>query len=172
MNMLSTIWQNFRYSARMLWKSPTFTVVAVLTLALGIGANATIFSFINGLLIRPIPGVERPERLVGIYTSDYSSGPYGGSSYPDYLDLREQATVFADLAAYDSLPVTLSGVEMPERLRAGLVSANYFQLLAVRAQLGRTVRAEDDVTNAPATVVFSHALWHSNFVVYLSLICL
>ncbi|HKE57005.1 MAG TPA: ABC transporter permease [Pyrinomonadaceae bacterium] len=161
--MLSTIWQNFRYSARMLWKSPTFTVVAVLTLALGIGANATIFSFINGLLIRPIPGVERPERLVGIYTSDYSSGPYGGSSYPDYLDLREQATVFADLAAYDSLPVTLSGVEMPERLRAGLVSTNYFQLLGVRAQLGRTIRAEDDTPNASATVVLSHEFWQRHF---------
>jgi len=163
MNMLSTSWQSFRYSVRMLWKSPTFTIVAVLTLALGIGANATIFSFINALLIRPIAGVERPERLVGIYTSDYSSGPYGGSSYPDYLDLRQQATAFTDLAAYDTVSVTLSGVEMSERLRAGLVSTNYFQLLGVRAQLGRTTRAEDDLPNAPATVVLSHAFWQRHF---------
>ena len=83
--MLYSIWQNLRYSLRMLAKSPSFTFVAVFTLALGIGANVTIFSFINGLLLRPIAGVQQPDRVVGIYTSDYSSGQYGGSSYPDYL---------------------------------------------------------------------------------------
>ena len=89
MNMLNSARQNLQYSARMLWKSPSFSAVAILTLALGIGANATIFSFINGLLLRPITGVERPDRLVGICTSDYSSGLYGGSSFPDYVDLRQ-----------------------------------------------------------------------------------
>src|SRR5215468_982519 len=113
---MSTIFQNFQYSLRMLWKSPSFTIVAVITLAIGIGANATIFSFINGLLLRPVAGVQRPDRLVGIYTSDYSSGAYGGSSYPDYLDFRGQSSAFTDLAAYDSASSILSGKEGALRL--------------------------------------------------------
>jgi predicted permease len=163
MNMLNSFRQNLQYSARMLWKSPSFSAVAILTLALGIGANATIFSFINGLLLRPIPGVERPDRLVGIYTSDYSSGPYGGSSFPDYVDLRQQATAFSDLAAYDSASLNLSGVATPERLRVGLVTSNYFQVLGIGSHLGRTLRAEDDASGAPQTVVLSHAFWQTHF---------
>src|SRR5437867_1041263 len=161
--MLTSILQNLQYSARMLWKSPSFAVVATLTLALGIGANATIFSFINGLLLRPIAGVERPDRLVGVYTSDYSSGPYGGSSYPDYLDFKQQADVFTDLAADDSASVNLSGVETPERITATLVTSNYFQVLGIGAHLGRTLRAEDDATGAPPTVVLSYAFWQRHF---------
>ena len=147
----------------MLWKSPSFSAVAVLTLALGIGANATIFSFINGLLLRPITGVERPDRLVGIYTSDYSSGLYGGSSFPDYVDLRQQATAFSDLAAYDGTSLNLSGVATPERLRVALVTPNYFHILGVPAQLGRTLRTEDDASGAPATVVLSYPFWQRQF---------
>ena len=147
----------------MLWKSPSFSVVAILTLALGIGANATIFSFINGLLLRPITGVERPDRLVGIYTSDYSSGPYGGSSFPDYVDLRQQATAFSDLAAYDSTSLNLSGAATPERLRVARVTSNYFQILGVPAQLGRILRTEDDAPGAPTTVVLSYPFWQRQF---------
>lgn len=162
-HMLKSSWQSLRYAARMLWKNRSFTVVAVFTLALGIGANATIFSFINGLLLRPISGVERPDRLVGIYTADYSSGPYGGSSFPDYLDLKQQADLFTDLTAYDSASLNLSGIETPERIRATLVTVNYFQLLGVGAHLGRTLRAEDAVAGAPPTVVISYAFWQRHF---------
>jgi putative ABC transport system permease protein len=160
---MKSIWQNLQYSARMLLKNKSFAAVAIVTLALGIGANATIFSFINGLLLKPIAGVERPDRLVGVYTSDYSSGLYGGSSYPDYLDFRQQADVFTDLAAYDSASLTLSGVETPERLTAALVTTNYFRVLGVAAELGRTLRAEDDAPGAPATVVLSHSFWQRHF---------
>src|SRR5215204_283550 len=141
--------QNLQYSVRMLVKSPSFALVAIITLALGIAANATIFSFINGLLLRPIPGVERPDRLVGVYTSDYSSGEFGGSSYPDYVDLRQQADTLTDLAAYDSSALTLSsGIDASERLRVRLVTTNYFQVLGINAHLGRTLRAEDDAPGA------------------------
>ncbi len=158
-NLLITL----RYSTRMLLKSPSFAIVAIITLALGIGANATIFSFVNGLLLRPIPGVQQPDRLAGIYTSDYSSGPYGSSSYPDYVDLRQQADSFSDMAAYDSASLNLTGVETPERLRCALVTSNYFQVLGVGPQLGRTLRAEDDAPGAPATVVLSHPFWKRQF---------
>ena len=161
--MLNSLRQNLQYSARMLWKSPVFSLVAIVTLALGIGANATIFSFINALLLRPIAGVERPDRLVGIYTSDYSSGAYGGSSFPDFVDLRKQASAFNDLAAYDGTSLNLSGVATPERLRVGLVTSNYFQVLGVGPHLGRTLRAEDDAAGAPRTVVLSHAFWQTHF---------
>jgi predicted permease len=161
--MLTTIWQNLQYSARMLLKNKSFSVVAILTLALGIGANTTIFSFINGLLLRPIAGVERPDRLVGVYTSDFSSGLYGGSSYPDYLDFKQQADVFTDLAAYDSASLNLTGVEKPERIRATLVTTNYFDVLGVRAHLGRTLRAEDEGASAPPTAVISYPFWQRNF---------
>ena len=161
--MLSSIWQNLRYSLRMLAKSPSFTAVAVLTLALGIGANATIFSFINGLLLRPISGVQQPDRLVGIYTSDYSSGRYGGSSYPDYLDIRQQADLLADTAAYDSAALNLTGSDNAERLRCGLVTTNYFALLGVGAQIGRTLGNEDDVPGATATVVLTYPFWQRRF---------
>jgi len=160
--MMRSIWQNLEYSIRTLWKSPSFTIVAILTLATGIGANATIFSFINGLLLRPIAGVERPDRLVGIYTSDYSSGLYGGSSYPDYLDFRQQANVFSDLAAYDSDSFTLSGVN-PEQVSAALVTTNYFKVVGVNAQIGRTLREENDAAGAPATAVLSYSFWKRYF---------
>ena len=147
----------------MLWKSPSFTIVTVITLAIGIGANATIFSFINGLLLRPIAGVEQPDRLVAIYTSDYSSGAYGGSSYPDYLDFRAQASAFTDLAAYDGDSFILSGNESAVRLRTSLVTSNYFQVLGVKSQLGRTLQAEDDLAGAPNVVVLSAPVWKQHF---------
>ena len=160
---MGTLWQSLHHSARIFWKSPGFAFVAVLTLALGIGANATIFSFINGLLLRPLAGVERPDRLVGIYTSDYSSGLYGESSYPDYLDFRQQANAFADLAAYEGAALNLVGPDGAERLRGAYVTSNYFDVLGVRASVGRTLRAQDDTRGAPPSVVISYGLWQRHF---------
>ncbi len=145
-------------------KRPGSTAIAVITLALGIGANAAIFSFVNGLLLRPLLGVERPDRLVGIYTSDYSSGRYGTSSYPDYLDFRQQADAFIDLTAYESAVLNLAGGETAERLRGAYVTSNYFDVLGVGARAGRTLRSEDDAQgSANPVVVISHALWQRRF---------
>jgi predicted permease len=148
----------------MLWKSPGFTLVAVAVLALGIGANTTIFSMINGLLLRPLVGVETPDRLVAVYTSDYSSGLYGSSSYPDYLSFRDGANSFETLAAYESAVASLTGNDEPERLRGESVTGNYFQTLGVGAFAGRTLLPEDEATaGGNPVVVLSHNLWQRRF---------
>ena len=91
--------QDIRYGLRVLVKSPGFTAITVLTVAIGTGANATVFSFLNALLMRPVPGVGDPQSLVGIYTSDFSSGPYGDSSFPDFQTLASETTAFESMAA-------------------------------------------------------------------------
>jgi predicted permease len=161
---MSTLWQDLRYGLRMMWKSPGFTLVAVLALALGIGANSTIFSFINGLLLRPIVGVRAPERLVAVYTSDYSSGLYGGSSYPDYVDFRNQADAFDGLAAYDETMLIMAGGDETERLRGAYVTGNYFDVLGVGARAGRMLTpANDEKPGAHPVVVISANLWQRRF---------
>ena len=153
-----TILQDLRYGVRMIAKAPGFTVLAMLALALGICANTTIFSLINGALLRPLTGVRDPERLVSVYTSDYSSGLYGASSYPDYIDFRDQSGVFDGLAASDQTVLTATGETEAERLRGAVVTANYFDVLGVNAQLGRTLQPSDD-----QAVVISDGLWQRRF---------
>ncbi|HEY0101353.1 MAG TPA: ABC transporter permease [Pyrinomonadaceae bacterium] len=161
---MGTLIQDLRYGARMLWKSPGFTGVAVVVLALGIGANTTIFSLINGLLLRPIVGVESPERLAAVYTSDYSSGLYGSSSYPDYLSFREGANAFEGLAAYEQAVASLTGNDEPQRLRGEAVTSNYFKVLGVGASAGRTLLPEDEsAASGNPVIVISHNLWQRRF---------
>src|SRR5262245_33627644 len=136
--------QDIRYGLRMIVKTPAFTALAMLALALGVCANTTIFSLINGLLLRPISGVKDPSTLVAIYTSDYSSGLYGGSSYPDFLEFRAQADTLESLAAYSPTALTLGGQTETERLSGVEVTGNYFEVLGVNAQLGRTLRPDDE----------------------------
>src|SRR5215204_4848902 len=136
-----TFLQDFRYGLRMIGKAPGFTLLATLALALGICANTTIFSLINGLLLRPLTGVQDPDQLVAVYTSDYSSGLYGGSSYPDYVDFRNQADAFENLAAYSQTVMNASGETDIESLRGAFVTANYFEVLGVKIQLGRTLQS-------------------------------
>jgi hypothetical protein len=93
---MQTLWQDLRYGARMLWKQPGFTLIVVLTLSLGLGANGVIFSLVNALLLRPLP-VDKPAELAAVYTSDFSSGDFGASSYPDYVDFRDRNHVFTGL---------------------------------------------------------------------------
>jgi predicted permease len=158
------MWQDVRYGARMLWKNPGFTGVAVVVLALGIGANTTIFSLINGLLLRPLVGVAAPERLVAVYTSDFSSGSFGSSSYPDYVSFRDGADAFEALAAYESAAASLTGNDEPQRLRGEAVTGNYFQVLGVGAAAGRTLLPEDETTaSGNPVVVLSHNLWQRRF---------
>ena len=153
-----SILQDLRYGLRMIAKAPGFTVLAILALAIGICANTTIFGFINGLVLRPLTGVKEPERLVAVYTSDYSSGLYGSSSYPDYVDFRDQAGVFENLAASDQILLNATGQSEAERLRGAVVTPNYFDVLGVKAQLGRTLQASDD-----QAVMIGDALWQRRF---------
>ena len=158
-----TIIQDIRYGLRMIGKAPAFTVLAMLALAIGICGNTTIFSVINGLIFRPLTGVKDPARLVGLYTADRSGGLYGSSSYPDYVDFRDQTDVFESLAA--SQPATLSFSDESEarRLRGFTVTGNYFEVLGVSAQLGRTLQASDDQPSDSQPVVISDALWRARF---------
>src|SRR5688572_9870559 len=121
---MQTFLQDIRYGLRMIVKARAFTVIALLALALGICANTTIFSFINGLVLRPLTGVKDPDRLVAVYTSDYSSGLYGESSYPDFVDFRSQADAFEDLAAHEAALLNLSSEgDGAERLRGHYVTS-------------------------------------------------
>lgn len=158
-----TILQDLRYGLRMIAKAPGFTLLATLALALGVSANTTIFSLINGVLLRPLKGIKDPARLVEIYTSDYSSGLYGSSSYPDYVDFRDQSNVFENLAAFSETMMNASGEGDSERLPGVVVTGNYFEMLGVRAQLGRTLHAADDQPSSSQPVVISDSLWQRRF---------
>ena len=104
---MESLWQDLKYGARALVASPAFTIVAVLSLSLGIGANTTIFSLINAVVLQPLPG-QNPGELASLYTSDFSGPLYGASSYPDYLDFREQNEVFSDLSAFTLRPMVVT----------------------------------------------------------------
>jgi putative ABC transport system permease protein len=169
--MMQSLLQDLRYGARMLLKNPGFTVIAVLTVALGIGANTAIFSLTDQILLRRLP-VERPEELVVLR----SPGPKGGYvwndgddaasfSYPMYKDLRDRgANVFSGLLARFAIPLSVAGVGETERADGELVSGNYFEVLGVRPALGRVFSQEDDrAPGAHQVVVLSHAYWTRRF---------
>jgi predicted permease len=163
---IDTLFQDLRYGVRMLIKNPGFTLIAVLTLTLGIGANTAIFSIVNALLLRPIPGVAEPERLVQIGRTR-ENGVFDSLSYPDYLDYREQNTVFSGVAVYSATPLHLSNAEAEgaaERVRGELVSGSYFNTLGVKATLGRTLMpADDTASGANPIAVIGYELWQRRF---------
>src|SRR5262245_58257171 len=140
---MQTLWQDLRYGARMLLKKPGFAVVAVLTLALGIGANSAIFSVVNAVLLRPLPFTE-PDRLVWMWGSIRNFGDQTSFSPLDFLDYREQNRSFEQFAAAVTVPVpfNLTGGGEPERLMAAVVTGNYFQALGVNPALGQGFRLE------------------------------
>lgn len=156
--------QDIKYSVRFLLKSRGFTLVAILTLTLGIGANAAIFSLVNAVLVRPLP-VQDPDKVVEIFTSSSSGDPWSRSSYPDYLDLRGQKDSFSGVIAYSNIPLNLStGGGEAERVNGAIVSGNYFSVLGVPPYLGRGFLDDEDQTpGARAVAVISHRLWQSRF---------
>jgi macrolide transport system ATP-binding/permease protein len=158
-----TILQDLRYGLRMIAKAPGFTGLALLALAIGICGNTTIFSAINGLLFRPISGVEDPARLVAVFTSDHSGSIYGSNSYPDYIDFRDQTNVFESLAASQPAVLTAAGENEAEQRRGFIVTGNYFKVLGVNASLGRTLQPSDEQTSESLPVVISDALWRARF---------
>ncbi len=159
---MKTIWQDLRYAARTLWKTPGFTIVAVLSLALGIGANTAIFSFVNAVLLRALP-VAEPERLVFVFNGTRAE-PYNVSSYPDYVDYRDRNKIFSDLTAYSGITVSLNNNEGAEQISGLIVTGNYFDVLGVRARAGRTFMPEEDHTpGAHPVAIISHGLWQRLF---------
>src|SRR4051794_13366007 len=128
---MSDLWQDLRYGLRMLWKKPGFTVMAVLALALGIGANTAIFSVVNTVLLRPLPYAQA-DRLALVWTaSKESKVQEGSSSYPDVVDWQAGSQMLEGVAAFRTNGFTLTGTGEPERIEAARVSASFFSLLRV-----------------------------------------
>jgi putative ABC transport system permease protein len=152
--------QDARYALRVLAHSRGFTAVAALTLALGVGANAAIFSVVRGVLLRPLPYAQ-PDRLVGI-TSVVHGNP-SAVSPPDFVDWRAETHSFSGLAAFFLSTTNLTGSGEPERLTQARVSSNFFDLLGVHPTLGRGFRAEEDEVAAPRVAVLSDGLWRRRF---------
>jgi predicted permease len=154
--------QDLRYALRRLGRAPGFTLIALLTLSLGIGANTAIFSLINAALFRPVPLAPRPDRLVAIFTSDFSSSQYSASSWPDYEDFRRETGIFSNVAALTTTPFNLARGNQLERVQAELVSADYFPMLGLTPARGRLLGPADDVkAGAAPVIVLSEAFWQS-----------
>jgi len=159
---MERLWSDLKLAARLLARSPGFSAVAIASLALGIGANTTIFSLLNAILLQPLPGRE-PGRLATVYTSD-SSGPlFGASSYADYLDFRGSSPAFEGLAAYGVKPLLFTEGDGSQRILAQLVSGNFFDVLGLHAQHGRTILKGEEEAGRHAVVVLSDAFWRSRF---------
>jgi predicted permease len=160
---METLVQDIRYAARGLRKAPAFTLVALLTLALGIGVNSAIFSVVNAILFRPLP-VERPDQLVDIYGRESGSSAHETSSYPNYLAYRAQTTTLSSLIAYSNFFAHLSIGGSSDLIVGELVSDNYFETLGIRPALGRVFTAQESagVGSSPLAVI-SDRLWRSRF---------
>ena len=158
-----TLLNDLRYGAKMLWKSKGVTIVAVISLAVGIGANSAIFSLVNSILLRPRP-VSHPEQLVELYVSEGERQPYSSTSYPSYVELRDRNDVLSGLAAYGIRQFNFGNANEVEQIWGEAVSGNYFDALGVAAQKGRTFSADEDVVPRRNPVaVISHSLWERRF---------
>ncbi len=159
---MNTLLQDLRYALRFLRKAPGFTAVAVLTLALGIGATSAIFTVVNQVILKPVP-YPHPDRMV---TMVQRVGPNMGwsISIPKYLLWRSQTRIFEDASAYSwGTPINLLGGGHPEQLQSARVSANCFAFFGYRVAMGRTFTAEEDVPGGPPVVVITHGLWQRRF---------
>ncbi len=160
---MADLWLDIRYALRGLCRSPGFAAVAVLTLALGIGVNGSIFSLVNAVLLRPL-AVDRPERLVDIYGHTATSSTHDSNSYPNYLDYRTQTQTLSGVVGYSNFFANLS-IEGSSELVAGeLVTDNYFPVLGVRPVIGRAFLPEEfSAASAFPVAVLSHGFWQTRF---------
>jgi putative ABC transport system permease protein len=162
-NLLTDFVQDLRYAVRMQLKNPGFTLVAVIALALGIGANTAIFSVVNSVLLRPLP-YKDPERLVMVWEDASKFGyPRDTPAAANYVDWRDQNTVFEGMAAIADESFNLTGTGEPERLEGRLVSANLLAVLGVDPLIGRTFTAAEDQPGANRVALLSYALWQRRF---------
>src|SRR5512146_695449 len=158
---METLLQDIRYSIRSLRKTPAFTTIAVITLALGIGVNAAMFSIVNGVLLRPL-SYPRADRLVMLYTS-MPQFVEGSVSYPNFLDWQERSRSFERLAAYRNENFNLTGRANPERLRGHMVSATIFSVLGINPLLGRTFTPDEDRRGGAPVVLLTSNFWKRRF---------
>jgi putative ABC transport system permease protein len=160
---MGTLIQDLRYGLRMLAKSPGFTAVAVLTLALGIGANSAIFSVVNAVLFRPLP-YANPGQLALLPEANPKQGiTDAGMSYPSLLELQDNRRVFSAIAGLASHSLTLTGRGEPSEARTIVVTPNFFSVFNPKPLLGRTLLPSDGERGAAAVVVLSEGMWRSQF---------
>jgi putative ABC transport system permease protein len=155
------LWQDLRFATRTLMRSPALTTVAILTLALGIGANSSVFSLVDAVLFRPLPFVD-PDRLVMIYEKAHGFD-HGNVSGHEFVAWRKQNRSFDRMAMYSYAGLTLTGHGEPLTVNAQSVTADFFDVLRQRPVLGRAFQTGDDQPDAPPTVVLAHSLWISRF---------
>jgi len=160
---VDTLLADLRYAVRRLYERPGFAAIALLTMALGIGANSAIFSIVNAVLLRPLP-VESPERLVEIYSQEEDDDVPVTQAYPDYLDIRARDDLFSGVTAYTPDFFSVNMGTRSEVMFGESVTADYFDVLGVPAAVGRAfIPGEDDSRGAPPVVVISHGLWKRRF---------
>jgi predicted permease len=158
---METFLQDLSYGARVLIKSPGFALIAVLTLALGVGANTAIFSVVNGVLLNPLP-YPQPNQLVSIFTK-MPNFDDASISYPNFEDWRRMNRTFSDMAAYRSSGFNLTGAGEPERVHGEMVSAGFFEMLGVNPLLGRTFSPEEDRIGGTPAVMISEGFWKRKY---------
>jgi macrolide transport system ATP-binding/permease protein len=160
--VIETFVTDVRYALRWLRRSPAFTIVAIASLAVGIGFNTALFTLVDALVFRPLP-VERVDQLVDVFTSGGDGDQYATSSYPDFQDFKAQNQVFSDMLAYSP---SMAALKLTDRSRLAMgetVTGNYFQLLGVKAQVGRLLLPADDTPGAPRAAVISSRLWNLEY---------
>ncbi|HBB93994.1 MAG TPA: hypothetical protein DC054_01270 [Blastocatellia bacterium] len=160
---MDSLFKDIRYGVRSLLKRPGFAAIAVITLALGIGANTAIFSVVNTLLLRPLPFKE-PDKLVQVWEANYKRGRNEMPvSYPNFADWRDQNQVFEQIAAYSDTTFNLTDTGEPERIQGEIVSPAIFPLLGIKPVLGRVLLPEEDHPNKVFSVVMTEGLWRRRF---------
>ena len=160
--MPTSLLADVRYALRWLLRSPGFTLVAVLSLAIGIGFNTALFSIVDAELFRP-RGIDQPDRVVDVYTRGADGDQYSTNSYPDYLDYRDRNHVFSGLAGFSPAIAAIKAPASSRMALAETVTGNYFQVLGVNAAIGRTLLPEDDKPGAPRVTVLSYRAWKRDF---------
>jgi putative ABC transport system permease protein len=163
--LFETAWQDVRYGIRLLRRSPLFTATAALSLAIGIGANTTIFSVASAILLRPLPGLSEPDRLVDMGRTRAGRDSIDNATFPNYLDVRERVTTVDGVYAYrlEPQPISLGDAQEAERIYGQPVSGNYFRTLGTVAAKGRLLNDHDDQFDAANVAVISYELWQRRY---------
>ena len=158
---MGTLWQDIKYGVRTLWKRPGFAAVAIMTLALGIGANTAIFSVVNAVLLRPLPYPES-ERLVAVFETT-ADNPREFISYPNLWDYRDHNESFEEFATFVPQSVNLTGTDEPDRVRGGFVNSAFFRVLRAQPAMGRTLLPQEDYPAQQRVAVVNYAVWQKRF---------